>query len=201
MIQSVVNAYVDAILECFEDDVVELVEALRSLVAGLKCRDNRGIAFSEYLFSPYLDSNKKFDLLLEIAQCSSNLFSSQEMDSKLTSKMQISFSLRFKNLLACLVDNRRLDIIGPLCESLEFELRKRSDEYLATLYVDGPLEVEFLEFIRDRISRHLGLNIMLTQKVWENDSIRLIIEGLGIEANFSKDQLRRDIKSHILHAI
>ncbi|MDR0746713.1 MAG: F0F1 ATP synthase subunit delta [Helicobacteraceae bacterium] len=136
--------------------------------------------FVEISKSPLIDARKKSDL---IASCV------KEKPAKL---------LNFFMLLA---DKNRLGALPHIAKEVQSAIAVKKSVYSGTVYSRKPLEKSQLAEFESALSKRLGAAIKLTQDSRSYGGIKVTVEDLGVEADFSKAQIKTQILGHILRGL
>jgi len=110
-------------------------------------------------------------------------------------------SSKVNNLIRLLVENKRINIIPAIAGELQKYIANSTKTYEGIIYSDTSIEVKLIEDLSAGLSRKF--NSKITLKAIKNDfnGIKVDVEGLGIEINFSKDRIDSQIIEHIIKAI
>jgi F-type H+-transporting ATPase subunit delta len=106
-----------------------------------------------------------------------------------------------KNIVKLLGNNKRLDIIPSIVETLNKELSILNNTYEGIVYTNAELSSADMDKINAQFAQKLNVNLQLTQNVCDYDGIKVDIDGLGCEISFSKERLKSQMIEHILKAV
>ncbi len=110
-------------------------------------------------------------------------------------------SSKIDNFIKLLVENKRISIIPAIANELQKDIAHSTKTYEGVVYSDTNIDTKLIE----NLSAGLGkkFNATITLKSVKNDfnGIKVDVEGLGIEINFSKDRIDSQIIEHIIKAI
>jgi len=135
---------------------------------------------SERLTSPLISSNIKTSFVLD---------GLKDADSNLT------------NFIKIIGENDRLDLIPTIARSLNKELQKESNEYEGTVQSSNELDSAELEDLQNSLKKYTGSTISLTQEKSDIDGIKVTVEDLGIEVNFSKQRVKEQLIDFITKSL
>jgi F-type H+-transporting ATPase subunit delta len=110
-------------------------------------------------------------------------------------------SKEVENLIKLLVENNRLSIIPAMAEELRKELSNMTKNYKGVVYSDNDLDTKLIQDLSSGLSKKFDSNIALTFIKDDFNGIKVDVEDLGIEINFSKTRINSQIIEHILKAI
>ncbi|WP_297573857.1 F0F1 ATP synthase subunit delta [uncultured Campylobacter sp.] len=168
--------YVKAILESFEGkDFDELVGLLDFITEAFKDKE-----FKSLLSSPLISSSQKNKLFL-------SLYSGKNK--------------KILNFLNLLLENGRILIIPDILNGLKTSILSKSNEYSGIVYSSKELTESELKSLEKKFSKKFNSKIDFAYKKSDIDGIKVDIEELGIEVNFSLDKLKTKMSDYILKAI
>jgi len=97
------------------------------------------------------------------------------------------------NFIKILGENKRLDLIPAIAKVLNADLQKESNQYEGVLKSSSKLEKEELAKLEKTLEKYTGSKIKLKQKKTDLDGIRVSVDDLGIEVNFSKQRVKEQL--------
>ncbi len=97
------------------------------------------------------------------------------------------------NFIKILGENKRLDLIPAIAKVLNAELQKASNKYEGVVKSGNKLGKEELTKLEETLSGYTGATIKLTQEKTDLDGIRVSVDDLGIEVNFSKQRVKEQL--------
>ncbi|MDR3162327.1 MAG: F0F1 ATP synthase subunit delta [Helicobacteraceae bacterium] len=136
--------------------------------------------FVEITKSPLIDARKKSDL---IASCI------KEKPIKLL------------NFFMLLVEKNRLGALPYIAKEVQSAIAVKKGVYNGIIYSQKPLEKSQLTELEGALSKRLGAAIKLMQDSKSYGGIKVTVEDLGVEADFSKAQIKTQILGHILRGL
>ena len=155
-------------------------EALVSVFATLaKAFDNK--KFEQVVMSPSVSQEDKRTILIEAVKG----VKSKELE----------------NLLALLIENGRIGIIPTMAETMRKELASQKNSYNGKVYSDTNIDAAVIENLAVGLHKKLGATIALESVPSDYNGVKVQVEDLGIEINFSKNRLNSQLIDHILKAI
>jgi F-type H+-transporting ATPase subunit delta len=125
------------------------------------------------LTSPIVSAEKKTEMILAAL--------GTEADDALT------------NFIKILGENKRLDLIPAIARVLNAELQKASNKYEGVVKSGKKLEKEELSKLEATLATYTGAEIKLKQEKSDLDGLRVSVEDLGIEVNFSKQRVKEQL--------
>ena len=105
------------------------------------------------------------------------------------------------NLIKLLSEHDRLTIIPALAEVMRKDLANTSKQYSGLVYSDSDLDDKIIQDLSDGLSKKFNSNISLLFIKNNFNGIKVDVEDLGIEINFSKTRINSQIIEHIVKAI
>ena len=125
---------------------------------------------SKVLLSPIVESEKKTEMILSTL--------GDNADATLV------------NFIKILGENKRLDLIPAIAKVLNADLQKVSNEYEGVLTSKDTLDEKALSNLEETLKKYTGSTIKLTQEKSDVDGLRVSVDDLGIEVNFSKQRVK-----------
>jgi len=125
------------------------------------------------LTSPIIASEKKTEMILAAL--------GESADQVLT------------NFIKILGENKRLDLIPAIAKVLNADLQKASNKYEGVLKSSKKLDKEELEKLEATLGKYTGSTIKLKQEKTDLDGLRVSVDDLGIEVNFSKQRVKEQL--------
>jgi len=97
------------------------------------------------------------------------------------------------NFIKILGENKRLDLIPAIAKVLNADLQKASNKYEGVLKSSKKLGKEELSKLEETLKRYTGSTIKLKQEKTDLDGLRVSVDDLGIEVNFSKERVKEQL--------
>ncbi|MCB4743086.1 MAG: F0F1 ATP synthase subunit delta [Sulfurovum sp.] len=97
------------------------------------------------------------------------------------------------NFIKILGENKRLDLIPAITTVLNKELQKSSNKYEGVIKSAKRLSKEDLSKLEEILENYSGAKIKLKQQKDLPDSLRILVDDLGIEVNFSKQRVKEQL--------
>jgi F-type H+-transporting ATPase subunit delta len=144
--------------------------------------------------------------ILEVLNVLSEVVSSAEINSTLTSPIissenktaMILSALSDKdvtlvNFIKILGENGRLDLIPAITKVLNSDQQRVSNEYEGVLKSASSLDEAVLANLEETLKKYTGSTIKLTQEKSDLEGVRVSVDDLGIEVNFSKQRVKEQL--------
>lgn len=150
--------------------------------------------------------SKDLSGILEVLNVLSEVISSSEIKSTLTSPI-ISSEQKTAMILSAISDddhilvnfikvlgeNKRLDLIPAITKVLNTDQQRVSNEYEGVLKSTSSLDEATLANLEETLKRYTGSTIKLTQEKTDLEGLRVSVDDLGIEVNFSKQRVKEQL--------
>lgn len=105
------------------------------------------------------------------------------------------------NFVKLLAENGRLGLIPELACELKREISRLKRMYKGRIYSDSGIEQSSIDAIARDLGNRYGATIALEFVPASFDGIRVEVDELNVEINFSKTRLNAQLVEHILKAI
>jgi F-type H+-transporting ATPase subunit delta len=138
-------------------------------------------AFMKIMNNPQIDSSKKEKILLDAVKSVN--------------------SVKINNFISLLVEKKRVGIIPAISTELKKNIARENRSYSGTVYSNNDLNSDALKSLSNGLGKKVDANIALEFIKSDFDGIKVEVEDLGIEINFSKSRLTSQLVDHILKAI
>ncbi len=110
-------------------------------------------------------------------------------------------STQINNLIKLLVENKRINIIPAMAEEMRKDLAHSTKTYQGVIYSDSDIDNKLITDLSTGLSKKLDSTISLVFVKNDFDGIKVDVEDLGIEINFSKARINSQMIEHIVKAI
>ncbi|MEA3228937.1 MAG: F0F1 ATP synthase subunit delta [Campylobacterota bacterium] len=137
--------------------------------------------FVNIINNPYVDDNDKLVILLESVKA----VKSNELD----------------NFIKLIVENKRINIIPSIAEEMRKNLAKETKTYQGVVYSDTAIDKRTVNELGKGLSKKFDSKITLTFVKNDFSGIKVDVEDIGVEINFSKSRINTQMIEHILKAI
>ena len=102
------------------------------------------------------------------------------------------------NFIKLLGEHKRLDLIPMVSAVLNAQIQKESNTYKGIINSSNKLEADDISKLEDTLKRYTGSDIKLSQIKSELNGIKVDVEDLGIEVNFSKERVKEQLIDFIM---
>jgi F-type H+-transporting ATPase subunit delta len=110
-------------------------------------------------------------------------------------------SEKINNFLKLLGEKNRFEIIPAIATALSKEMAIVNNAYTGSIFSDVEMDAKTVESLSKGLSSKVDANISLEFVKTDFDGIKVEVEDLGIELNFSKERINSSLIDHILKAI
>jgi len=155
-------------LSSVSKNIVDIAEVLNVLTEAINTPEVKSA-----LNSPIVASEKKTEMILSTL--------GEGADATLV------------NFIKILGENKRLDLIPAIAKVLNADLQKVSNEYDGVLSSKETLDAAALSKLEKTLKKYTGSTIKLTQEKSDLDGLRVSVDDLGIEVNFSKERVKEQL--------
>jgi len=149
-------------------DITSVAAVLNVLTEAISANEVKSV-----LTSPIVSSEKKTEMILAAL--------GKKADGVLT------------NFIKILGENKRLDLIPAIAKVLNAELQKASNKYEGIVKSAKALDDKELGKLEQTLAKYTGSEISLKQEKSDLDGLRVSVDDLGIEVNFSKQRVKEQL--------
>jgi F-type H+-transporting ATPase subunit delta len=140
--------------------------------------------------------NEKFNLIMN-----SNDVSSSAKCQLILDMVASANSTVVNNLIKLLAENGRLSLIPAMSEQLNREIGRAKRTFTGRIYSNNAVDQTSVDTIARDLGTKMGATISLSYVASDFDGIRVEVDDLNVEINFSKSRLNAQLVEHILKAI
>jgi len=177
MEELIANRYVNALVDITSAEQRAEFSSILSSIAQLF--DDAKVA--ESLTSPLIKSEDKTSFILEGL--------GKDCDVKL------------QNFIKIIGENGRLDLLPAVAKKLHQAIQKESNEYEGVILSANKLGDAEIAELESSLQTYTGSKIKLRQEDSELDGIKVSVEDLGIEVNFSKQRVKEQLIDFITKSL
>jgi len=105
------------------------------------------------------------------------------------------------NMMKLLVQNGRVAVIPAIAKELKKAIARQNKSYTGAVYSNSGIDAKTLEGLSAGLGKKVDASIALEFVQTDFNGIKLEVEDLGIEINFSKSRMDMQLVEHILKAI
>ncbi len=131
----------------------------------------------------------------------SNDIASSAKTTLILGMVESANSNEINNLIKLLGENGRLALIPALAQELKRQISIIKRSYNGRIYSETAMDKASVEAIAQDLGKKTGTTISLVSVPLACDGVRVVVDGLNVEIDFSKNRLNAQITEHILKAI
>ncbi len=177
MEELIANRYVNALVDVTSPEQRAEFSKVLSSIAELF--EDESVA--EMLTSPLVPADKKTSFILDGL--------GEESDIKL------------QNFIKIIGENGRLDLLPTVAKKLNQAIQKETNEYEGVVSSSNTLGDAELAELETSLKTYTGSTIKLTQVQSDLDGIKVSVDDLGIEVNFSKKRVKEQLIDFITKSL
>ena len=177
MEELIAKRYIKAIKDSSGIDSIESMTSIFSALAE-SFNDEK---FVNIINNPNVSTDDKLSILLDAVKAT---------DSK-----------ELNNLIKLIVENGRINVIPAIAEGMRKDVANTTKTYDGIVYSDSDIDAKVVQDLSDGLSKRFDSKITLKFIKNDFDGIKVDVEDLGIEINFSKTRIDSQIIEHIVKAI
>jgi len=177
MEELIAKRYVKAIVSSFNAKSMKNVATIFSTLANAFQDEN----FKNLMNNPDVSLSEKSDILL--------------------ASVKSVKSAELNNIIKLIVDNKRINIIPAIAEEIRKHLAETTKSYNGIIYSDSKIDTGMIRKLSNGLSKKLDSKIALTFVKNDYDGIKVNVEDLGVEIDFSQARISNQMIEHIIKAI
>jgi len=177
MEELIAKRYIKAIKNSSDVATLEIMSEIFSVLAESFKNDK----FVQIIDSPDVSLDQKSNILLDAVKSAE--------------------SKEVENLIKLLVENNRLNIIPAIAEVMRKDLATTNKTYSGVVYSDSDIDDKIMQDLSNGLSKKFDSSISLSFVKNDFNGIKVGIEDLGVEINFSKSRINSQMIEHIVKAI
>jgi F-type H+-transporting ATPase subunit delta len=109
--------------------------------------------------------------------------------------------IKLQNFIKIIGENGRLDLIPAIAKKLNQAIQKETNQYEGVVTSSNTLSDAEIAELEASLAKYTGSTIKLTQKQSDLDGIKVSVEDLGIEVNFSKQRVKEQLIDFITKSL
>ena len=110
-------------------------------------------------------------------------------------------SEKINNFIKLLAEKNRFELIPEIAMQISKEIAVANNAYTGKIFSDTDIDAAMVKSIGAGLSKKVDANITLEFVKNDFDGIKVEVEDLGVEINFSKERINTTLIDHILKAI
>ena len=124
-----------------------------------------------------------------------------EKSAILLDAVKAANSDKINNFTKLVVENKRISVIPAIAVELEKSVENATKTYEGTVYSNSDIDAKVVSELSSGLSKKFDSTISLDSVKSDFNGIKVGVDSLGIEINFSKDRIDSQIIEHIIKAI
>ncbi|RUM68031.1 MAG: ATP synthase F1 subunit delta [Sulfurovum sp.] len=144
---------------------------------------------------------KLFDDAKILESLTSPLIKAEQKTSFILDGLGKECDLKLQNFIKIIGENGRLDLLPVISKKLHQAIQKESNNYEGIVLSSSTLPDSEIANLEASLKTYTGSTIKLTQKESDLDGIKVSVEDLGIEVNFSKQRVKEQLIDFITKSL
>ncbi len=144
---------------------------------------------------------KLFDDAKVAESLTSPLISAEQKTSFVLDGLGKDCDVKLQNFIKIIGENGRLDLLPVVARKLQQAIQKENNEYQGVILSSNTLDDSEITNLETSLQKYTGSTIKLTQEKSELDGIKVSVEDLGIEVNFSKQRVKEQLIDFITKSL
>jgi len=177
MVEQIAKRYIGALKQSVDLKSLKIISSIFSELA-LSFKDE---SFTNIINNPSVKADDKSNILLDAVKSAK--------------------SDQLNNLIKLLSEHKRLNIIPAIATELEKDLARTNKSFSGFVYSDEKITAKVIKDLSIGLGAKYDSKITLEFVQNDFNGIKVDVEDLGIEINFSKTRINNQIINHIVKAI
>ncbi len=173
----VAKRYVKALLDGESAENMAAMSAIFDALSG----QFESESFVDFISAPMVNAQAKAEILL--------------------AAVEKAKSEKINNLIKLLAEKNRFEIIPEIASQISKEMAAANNAYTGKIFSDTDMDAKTVESLSNGLGKKVDANVTLEFVKTDFDGIKVEVEDLGIELNFSKERINSSLIDHILKAI
>jgi len=145
--------------------------------------------------------SKIFDDASVVERLASPLISNSDKTAFILDGLGEESDVKLQNFIKILGENSRLDLLPVVAKVMNQSIQKESNKYEGIVSSSTKLKAAELKELQDSLKTYTGSTIKLKQETSDIDGIKVSVEDLGIEVNFSKQRVKEQLIDFITKSL
>jgi F-type H+-transporting ATPase subunit delta len=108
---------------------------------------------------------------------------------------------KINNFIKLLAEKNRFELIPEIANQISKEIAVVNNAYTGKIYSDTDMDAKTVKELSSGLGKKVDAEITLEFVKTNFDGIKVEVEDLGVELNFSKERINSTLINHILKAI
>ncbi len=176
MISAISKKYVKALLLGIDkEQAKEYYEKLKILANAYELEKMQNI-----ILSPNINKDEKYNFMKSLIENSNE---------------------NLNNFIKILVENDRVELLPSICDEIRYQISIQENKFAGKIISSKEIDDKSRIDIENKLSNKFNSTIILKNIITNYPGIKIEIEDLGVEINFSINRLKAQMTEHILKAI
>ncbi len=137
-----------------------------------------------------------------VENLSSPLVSNEQKTSLVLDALGEKVDAKLLNFIKIIGENGRLDLLPTIAKVLKQTIQNETSKYEGVITSSTELNADELKSLQASLSKYTdGATIDLTQKISDIEGIKVSVDNLGIEVNFSKQRVKEQLIDFITKSL
>lgn len=177
MEELIAKRYIKALKKSSDSESIKEMGAVFQALA----KEFENKKFFEIINNPDVSKEKKSEILLEAVKSAQ--------------------SQKIENLIKLLIENNRISIIPAIAEGIRKDIAIIERTYKGVIHSNSDVDAKVIQDLSDGLGNKFNSNISLDFVKDDFNGIKVDVEDLGLEINFSKTRINDQMIEHIIKAI
>lgn len=135
-----------------------------------------------------------------VCTLNSPLLSDENKTKTISDALGSKVDVKVLNFIKLLGENKRLSLIPAISKIINAKLQKETNSYQGVIYSNKKLDKSEISQLEKTLSKHTGSTISLKEIKSDIEGIKVSVDDLGIEVNFSKQRVKDQLIDFINQA-
>ncbi|CAA6810672.1 MAG: ATP synthase delta chain (EC [uncultured Sulfurovum sp.] len=132
----------------------------------------------------------------------SPLVSNEQKTSLILEGLGEDTNIKLVNFIKIIGENGRLDLLPIIAKVLKQAIQKETNKYEGIVTSSTKLKAEELKDLESSLTKYTdGASIKLNQEISDIEGIKVSVDDLGIEVNFSKQRVKEQLIDFITKSL
>ncbi len=132
----------------------------------------------------------------------SPLVSNEQKTAMVVESLGSDADVKLVNFIKIIGENGRLDLLPTIAKVLKQAIQIETNKYEGVVTSSKKLKATELKELQETLSKYTnGATVKLTQEKSDIDGIKVSVEDLGIEVNFSKQRVKEQLIDFITKSL
>ena len=137
-----------------------------------------------------------------VENLSSPLVSNEEKTSLVLESLGKNANIKLVNFIKIIGENGRLDLLPTIAKVLKQAIQKETNKYEGIVTTATKLKAEELKALEASLTKYTdGASVKLVQEISDIDGMKVSVDDLGIEVNFSKQRVKEQLIDFITKSL